>query len=143
MCEVICQFMLEMNPDVKGSGLNKSIKDFIDHDSEAILSSQIVIACELTNTYAAKLSAICEQRNIPMILLRQYGMIGYIRLFKKESCIIEPKKAQVRIKDLRLYNPWQELLDYAKSFDIESLPEAEHTHVPLAVILIQALDKWK
>lgn len=70
-------------------------------------------------------------------------MIGYIRLFKRESCIIEPKKAQVKVKDLRLYNPWPELLAYANSFDIGSLPEVEHIHVPLAVILIQALNNWK
>lgn len=52
--------MLEMNPDVKGAGLCRSIKDFIDCDAATILSSQLVIASELTNSYAAKLSAICE-----------------------------------------------------------------------------------
>ena len=60
LCEVISQHMVEMNPDVQGSGLNKSIKDVIDSHSEIVLSSQLVIACELTNTYAAKVSSLCQ-----------------------------------------------------------------------------------
>jgi amyloid beta precursor protein binding protein 1 len=78
-CEVVSQFLLEMNPDVKGEGFNLSIKEFIDNHHDRIQSSQLVIACELTNSYASHLSALCHERNIPLILIRQYGMIAYLR----------------------------------------------------------------
>ena len=134
--EVVCQFMMEMNADVKGAALNRAIKDFIDKNEDEILKSQLVIASELTNTYAARLSEICKKRNIPLVLLRQYGMIGYIRLYKHENCIIESKMAQVKSKDLRIYNPWPELKAYADSFDLQALDELHHIHVPYAIILI-------
>lgn len=78
-----------------------------------------------------------------MILIRQYGMIAYLRQQKGESCIIEPKLNQVKVKDLRLYNPWPELQSYVDSFDLGALPEMEHCHVPFAIILIKALQGWK
>ena len=142
-CEVVCQLMLEMNPDVKGIAVNMAIKDFIDKKSDEILGAQMVIACELTNTYAARLGDLCKQKNIPMLLLRQYGMIGYIRLYKQETCIIESKIASVKPRDIRVYNPWLELKAFADSFELATLDELLFIHVPYAVILIKALDKWK
>ena len=70
-------------------------------------------------------------------------MIAYLRQQKGESCIIEPKLNQVKVKDLRLYNPWPELQAYVDSFDLVALPEMEHCHVPFAIILIKALQGWK
>lgn len=120
-----------------------SIKDFIDTKQDEILSSQLVIACELTNTYAARLSELCKSKNIPLILLREYGMIGYMRVYKHESCIVEPKIIKKNVKDLRIESPWPELQDYVNSFDLPSLTEIEHIHVPFAIILIQAIQKWR
>lgn len=62
--------MMEMNADVKGAALNMAIKDFIDKNEDEILTSQIVVASDLTNTYAARLSEICKKKNIPLVLLR-------------------------------------------------------------------------
>jgi hypothetical protein len=36
-------------------------------------------------------------------------MLGYIRIFKEESTIIEKKEAAVKIRDLRVTDPWPEL----------------------------------
>jgi amyloid beta precursor protein binding protein 1 len=66
-------------------------------------------------------------------------MIAYLRQQKGESCIVEPKLNQVKVKDLRLYNPWPELQVYVDCFDLAALPEMEHCHVPFAIILIKAL----
>lgn len=70
-------------------------------------------------------------------------MIAYLRQQKNESCIIEPKLNQVKVKDLRVYNPWPELQAFVDSFDLPNLPEMEHCHVPYAIILTKALQVWK
>lgn len=80
---------------------------------------------------------------MPFILIRQYGLLGYIRLFKVESTIIEKKEAAVKVRDLRVTEPWTELEKYAMSFDLASLEEIEFNHVPFACILIQAVEAWR
>jgi amyloid beta precursor protein binding protein 1 len=69
-CEVICEMMTEMNPDVKGSFRDQSIDVFV-HEEEALLkSSQLVIAVDLTVSQAERLSKILETVNVPLILIR-------------------------------------------------------------------------
>jgi hypothetical protein len=45
-------------------------------------------------------------------------MLGYMRIFKAESTIIEKKEAAVKIRDLRVTEPWPELEHFAMSFDL-------------------------
>ena len=68
-----------------------------------------------------KVDSICAPLNIPLILIRQYGQIGYIRIAKPFSCIIEPKPYQVVFKDLRVSNPFPALEEFANSFDIDNM----------------------
>ena len=42
--------------------------------------------------------------------MRQYGLIGTLRVYKKEVCVIESKPDNVQIDDLRIANPFPELL---------------------------------
>jgi amyloid beta precursor protein binding protein 1 len=71
-------------------------------------------------------------------------MLGYLRIFKKESYIIETKDKENPFKrDLRCAQPWPELLEFANSFNLDTLVENEQIHVPYAVILIQAANVWR
>ena len=83
-----------------------------------------------------KLSEICETHDIGLIVLRQYGLIGYIRVYKKELCVMESKPDNVTIDDLRIVNPFPELLEYARSINMKALDDAQHSHTPYSVILI-------
>ena len=71
-----------------------------------------------------------------MIVLRQYGLIGSVRLYAKEVCVIESKPAEVSIDDLRLVNPFLALKDFALSVNMSAMDSKEHGHCPYAVILI-------
>ena len=70
-------------------------------------------------------------------------MIGYLRVSKPINCIIEPKIAQVKFRDLRVAQPWPELKAFADTFDMDSIEEIKYIHVPYAVLLIKACDKWR
>lgn len=80
-----------------------------------------MIACDVDDATALALDDLCAPRNIPLLILRQYGMAGYLRVSKPVNCIIEPKMAQVNFKDLRVSEPWPELAQFAASFDMDSL----------------------
>ena len=45
--------------------------------------------------------------------------------------------------DLRLNSPFDELVEYANTFEYASMDSATHGHVPAVVILIKALQEWK
>ncbi len=49
-----------------------------------------------------ELGKICEAHDIGLISLRQYGLIGSLRIYKKEVCVIESKPDNVQIDDLRI-----------------------------------------
>lgn len=52
-------------------------------------------------------------------------------------------KPDDQVPDLRLWKPWSELLELAKSFNFDELEDVQHSHVPFIVILIKALELWK
>lgn len=81
----------------------------------------MVIACDVDDATALALDDMCAPLNIPLLILRQYGMVGYLRVSKPVNCIVEPKMAQVNFKDLRVSEPWAELKEFAASFDMDTL----------------------
>ena len=56
---------------------------------------------------------------------------------------MESKPDKVTIDDLRIVNPFPELLEYARSINMKELDDAQHSHTPYSVILIQLLEQWK
>lgn len=45
-----------------------------------------------------------------LIVLRQYGLMGYLRSFKRELTVMESKPADVVFDDLRINEPFPTLL---------------------------------
>lgn len=102
-----------------------------------------MIACDVDDETALAISKLTEPGNIPLLILRQYGMIGYLRVSKPINCIVESKQALVTIRDLRVAQPFPELLEFANSFDMDALEQVKYMHVPYAVVLIKACQKWR
>ena len=95
--------MLEMNPDdVNGQAVDMSVSDYIANQQDVLKAAQLIIACDIDDATSMTLSDIAAPLNIPLLVLRQYGMVGYLRICKPVNCIIEPKIAQVKFKDLRV-----------------------------------------
>jgi len=95
---------------------------------------------------------VCEANDIGLLSLRQYGLFGSLRVFKKEVCVTESKPDMLSIDDLRITNPFPALLvrnelqtfkDYANSINFEALDSAEHGHLPFNIILIRSVEAWK
>ena len=56
---------------------------------------------------------------------------------------MESKPESKEFEDLRLNEPFQELMDFAYSMNLAALNDQEHSHVPYVVILLQAMKAWK
>lgn len=140
--EVMCANLLELNPDdVQGNFVVQPIKDFIQTNWED--GFDLVIATNVDNEIALAVSEKARAKQVPVMLIRQYGLIGYIRIISNEVCVAEQKPYQVELQDLRLNAPFEELLAFANTFDLPSLPLESHSHVPYVVLLLQAMEAWK
>jgi amyloid beta precursor protein binding protein 1 len=101
-----------------------------------------IITANLPEDHLLPLADLCYEKNINLVVLRSFGMIGSIRLQVKRHNIIEAKKDQSSF-DLRVCDPFPELLHYCEQFDLNLLNSIDHCHVPFVAILFQALQKWK
>ena len=85
----------------------------------------MIVGSNLSNDQAEAVSNKCREngQSVPFVLLRQYGFIGSLRIDLNELCAIEKKHYMKVINDLRLNNPFQELIDFSfsKQFDLPSL----------------------
>ena len=70
-------------------------------------------------------------------------MIGYLRISKPVNAIIQAKLAQVKFRDLRVAEPFEELQAFADGFDLDSMSQIDYIHVPYAVLMIKACQKWR
>lgn len=78
--EVTKDLLLELNEDVKGSHLHEASIKYINgslESNEFFTQFKLIIACDISDTEFLDLSKISDQLNIPLIVLRSYGMIGY------------------------------------------------------------------
>ena len=103
----MCKNLLELNPDdVKGNYVDQSVDEFVKTEWQN--NFDLVIATDIDNEIALY---IAEKANgtTPIVLIRQYGLIGYIRIILKEVAVAEQKKYQTKIQDLRLNAPFEEL----------------------------------
>lgn len=109
---------------------------------EYLKTFSLVIASNLNEGTIKKLSQYLWQENVPFMILRSYGFIGYMRIISNEHKIIQAHPDNV-IHDLRLDKPFDELVQYYNAIDLDNLKDADHSHVPFLVILLKYLDIWK
>lgn len=78
---------------------------------------------------------------IPLIVCRTIGFVGYLRVQVKEHTIVETHPDN-EIPDLRLDRPFDALEKYFNSINLEDLDLKDHSHFPYVVILYKYLKTW-
>jgi amyloid beta precursor protein binding protein 1 len=89
--EVLAYMLTEMNPDVKGEHVNMSPQEFIEKHADKLEACNLIMCCDATQADSVKLGQICDKNNISLMVLRQYGMLASLRVYKQEQTIIEKK----------------------------------------------------
>jgi amyloid beta precursor protein binding protein 1 len=140
--QVATQNLLELNPDVRGDYIDESVDHIMAHSQDFFDTFSVVIATSLPEKILIPLSRHLWQKNIPLILCRSVGFLGYIRLQVKEHTIIEAHPDNEN-PDLRLDNPWPALQEHLDKINISSLDNKERSHVPALVILYYYLNEFK
>mmetsp|Transcript_1601 Transcript_1601/g.1884 ORF Transcript_1601/g.1884 Transcript_1601/m.1884 type:complete len:539 (-) Transcript_1601:553-2169(-) len=135
--------LVEMNEDVSGDFLETNPLAFIQSADRQKEEFSLVIASSFAKCEIGKVASVCSKLSIPLVVIRSYGLIGYIRIYSPEICVVESKPSPEPAEDIRIANPFPKLLKYATSICLEELDEKSFKHVPYVIILIQLLQTWK
>ncbi|KAG7663555.1 uncharacterized protein J8A68_002941 [[Candida] subhashii] len=132
----------ELNQEVKGHAITSSIEDILINESESYWEKFNIVIISDYLPSLRKLIEILWSRQIPILIINSIGYYGSLNILTNEITVIETHDPS-KLFDLRIDKPWPELQQFADSFDLDKLNDAEHSHVPYIVIFIKALDKWK
>lgn len=145
--EVATRLLLELNPDVQGKAVQLDAGEILataeSGDLTFLSSFSLVIASQLPQGQERKLSSLCTHLQIPFLLLKSVGLLASLRVYAPEHRVVESKPADKEVLDLHLISPFPELRAFADTFDLASLDDMSHCHVPYVVLLVKLLDLWK
>ncbi|XP_040575063.1 NEDD8-activating enzyme E1 regulatory subunit [Lepeophtheirus salmonis] len=139
--EVAARLLLELNPEVRGDCVDDCPEQILRAEPNFFLGFNIVIACEVREDTLKTISKMLWIEGIPLITVRTYGFISYIRLQIKEHTIVEAHPDNI-IEDLCLDMPFPALKEFFDSQDLSKMNKKEHAHTPYVVILFKALQIW-
>lgn len=139
--KAIVELLLELNPDVQGTHINHDPKLYIDSNPLFFSQFSLVIASQLSEKYLLKLSEILWSSKIPLVVVKTYGFIGYLRIAVPEHTVIETHPEN--IVDLRLDDPFPTLVDFYKKFNFQEMDTVALSHTPYVVILLSVLAEFK
>lgn len=140
--ENVTTTLAEMNPEVTGTFCEKDPAEVLENKPEFFEPFNMIVASNMDLPTLKKFSKYCQEKNKVLVVVRSYGMIGYIRIIAKSHEVVEAKLDQ-EIEDLRLSNPWPELLKFCESQDLDAMDEKTRSHTPYPVILIRLVREWK
>lgn len=141
------KFLQELNPEVKIDTIKGSINDFAEDPSRLDQYSLILLVGPTRN--ATVLERICQhadKSSIPLFYIHCQGFFSHFSVqLPAQFPIVDTHPDPASTQDLRLLNPWPELLEFLKekTANLDSLSDHDHGHVPYLLILLHFLDVWK
>jgi amyloid beta precursor protein binding protein 1 len=145
---VVVDLLSELNEDVKGFAIEKSLRQLLAGESGNIEKQKefwkqfsVVIVSESLPSDLLKLSDILWDLHIPLVVIDSFSFFGSIFVSVPEHTVVESHP--ISLVDLRLDCSWPELDKLVASYDLASLDEVDHAHVPYPVLLLKYMEAWK
>lgn len=136
------EYLSELNDDVTGDYMEEHPEKLLDTNADFFSQFTIVIATNLCERTLLRLGKCLWEKNIPLLICRCYGFIGYMRLVVKEHTVVESHPDNAH-EDLRLDRPFPGLVKYADAINLESMSKKDHSHTPWLLVLYKYLQEWK
>ena len=125
----------------------QSIDNFADHPSHLDYYNLVLLVGPVRN--ANVLERICQhakESSIPVFYIHCQGFFSHFSVqLPAQFPIVDTHPDPASTQDLRLLNPWPELLDFLekKTGSLDSFSDHDHGHIPYLIILLYYLEVWK
>lgn len=106
--------------------------------------SVVILTCIGEQTTMLDLNEIRRQRGTkfpPVLNTFVSGFYGYIYLVLSETHFVMQAHPDSKKYDLRLQNPWPELINYVDTFDLSKMDIATFSGIPYTVLLMKCIAK--
>lgn len=134
--------LLELNRDVRGDYIDDFPDHVMLHTQDFFNNFNVIIATALPEKVLMPLSKQLWSANIPLLVCRSVGFLGYVRLQIKEHTVTETHPDN-EAPDLQLDRPWPSLIENLEQVDVSNLGTKERSHVPALTILYHYLQQFK
>ncbi|NXT45750.1 ULA1 enzyme, partial [Pluvianellus socialis] len=135
------ELLQELNNDVSGNFVEESPEKLLDNDPSFFNRFNLVVATQLPESTLLRLAELLWNFNVPLLVCRTYGLVGYMRVIIKEHTVVESHPDNM-LEDLRLDKPFPELREHIQSYDLDQMDKKDHSHTPWIVIVAKYLTKW-
>uniref|UniRef100_A0A673YBT5 NEDD8-activating enzyme E1 regulatory subunit n=1 Tax=Salmo trutta TaxID=8032 RepID=A0A673YBT5_SALTR len=114
---------------LSNNSIGRSPDKLLDNDPEFFHRFTLVIGVQLPESTCLRLGSVLWNANVPFLVCRTYGLVGYMRLVVKEHTVIESHPDNA-LEDLRLDQPFAELKSHIQSYDLEGMGKKAHSTAP-------------
>uniref|UniRef100_A0A3Q3F4Y1 NEDD8-activating enzyme E1 regulatory subunit n=1 Tax=Labrus bergylta TaxID=56723 RepID=A0A3Q3F4Y1_9LABR len=135
------ELLQELNSDVSGNFFEECPDKLLDNDPEFFQRFTLVIGVQLPESTCLRLGSVLWSASVPFLVCKTYGLIGYMRLVVQEHTVIESHPDNA-LEDLRLDQPFAELKNHIKTYDLDSMDKKDHSHTPWVIVVAKYLEKW-
>lgn len=145
---VTAHALQSLNESVQASYVPQHV-DTIVHDANTaftfVKQFSVVVVSQMGagHPVVRHLAEGCFRANVPLVIVRAYGLVGSLRIQARELCVVDSKDTNMA-PDLRLHDPFDELVRHVDSIDLEAMTDTTAiSHVPFVVILLKAVTKYR
>ena len=135
------ELIRELNSEVRSSFIEESVESIISTNPSFFDQFSLVIAVGVFETTLKSLDALLWEKNIPLVIARSYGFVGYVRLVTSLHEVVESHPDNYH-EDLRLDCPFPALEKYLESISLLD-EDAKVANIPYLAILYRCLQEWK
>ena len=122
----------------------QSVASFISNLDQLLQYTLILLVGP--SPYVHTLSAYSSANSIPLFYIHSLGFYSQFSVqLPFQFPIVDTHPDPASTQDLRLLEPWPELVGYTKekTHRIDSLPDHDHGHIPYLLLLLHYLEEWK
>ncbi|KAK4867075.1 hypothetical protein LT330_007816 [Penicillium expansum] len=143
--EETCRLLKELNPDVEGHYYAKRVEELLTDPDLLSQYKLVIISGPIRRSTLVPLIQEAKQLGIPVLYLHSVGFFSTFSVqLPAEFPIVETHPDPESTQDLRLLNPWPELVAAAANLDnLDTLDDHQHGHVPYILLLLHFLEQWK
>lgn len=124
---------------------SKSVESFME-STRAFDKYSLILLVASSKAYPGRVAEVAASTLIPLFHIHCVGFYSYFSLQLPETFpIVDTHPDPASTQDLRLLDPWPELLEFvrSKTDNLETLSDHDHGHIPYLLLLLHYLDGWK
>uniref|UniRef100_A0A5S6Q0R0 NEDD8-activating enzyme E1 regulatory subunit n=1 Tax=Trichuris muris TaxID=70415 RepID=A0A5S6Q0R0_TRIMR len=140
--KVSCERLMMLNPEVEGNYVAQDPEDLFSSDPHFFGSFSVVIGTNLSERFTHTIGEYLWVQQIPFVLCKSYGLIGYLRIVVREHCVYEARPENP-FDDFMLDQMATPLLHLADSLNVDSMDHEAFKGLPYLILVVKALDHWR